>query len=64
MFDELSQNNLINQILKMTVMLLLKNANIKSRCFKKKMLFFSNVGLIRNNGYLLVINMFSKKHYF
>lgn len=45
-FDELSENNLFNQILKTTAMLLLKNTMIKSKyrdALKKKMLFFSNI---------------------
>jgi 5-methylcytosine-specific restriction enzyme subunit McrC len=45
-YDELSENNLLNQILKTTVMLLLRNAKIKSKykdALKKEMLFFSNV---------------------
>ncbi|RGF71481.1 5-methylcytosine-specific restriction endonuclease system specificity protein McrC [Ruminococcus sp. AF31-8BH] len=45
-FDELSENNLLNQILKSTVLLLLKHGNVKARYkddLKKKMLFFSAV---------------------
>ena len=45
-YDEFSENNLLNQILKTTVMLLLRNAKVKSEYkddLKKKMLFFSNV---------------------
>ena len=45
-FDELSENNLFNQIIKTTVTLLLRNAKVKSEYkddLKKKMLFFSNV---------------------
>ena len=45
-FDELSENNLFNQIIKTTVMLLLRNAKVKAAYkddLKKKMLFFSNV---------------------
>ena len=45
-FDELSENNLFNKIIKTTVMLLLRNAKVKSEYkddLKKKMLFFSNV---------------------
>lgn len=48
-FDELSENNLLNQILKTTVALLLKNAKVKAGYkddLKKKMLFFSNVDLL------------------
>ena len=45
-FDELSENNLLNQILKSTVLLLLKHGNVKARYkddLKKKMLIFSAV---------------------
>jgi 5-methylcytosine-specific restriction enzyme subunit McrC len=45
-YDELSENNLLNQILKTTVMLLLRNAKVKLEykdTLKKEMLFFSNV---------------------
>lgn len=45
-FDELSENNLFNQIIKTTVTLLLRNAKVKFEYkddLKKKMLFFSNV---------------------
>lgn len=48
-FDELSENNLLNQILKTTVMLLLRNVKVKVKYkddLKKKMLFFSNVDLL------------------
>lgn len=48
-FDELSENNLYNQILKTTVMLLLKNVKVKTEYkddLKKKMLFFSNVDML------------------
>lgn len=48
-FDELSENNLLNQILKTTVMLLLRNAKVKAEYkddLKKKMLFFSNVDIL------------------
>ena len=48
-FDELSENNLLNQILKTTVMLLLRNAKVKAGYkddLKKKMLFFSNVNIL------------------
>ena len=48
-FDELSENNLLNQILKTTVMLLLKNGNVTATYkndLKKKMLFFSNVDML------------------
>lgn len=45
-FDELSENNLLNRILKTTVMLLLRQAEIKAEFrdeLKKEMLFFSGV---------------------
>ena len=45
-FDDLSENNLFNQIIKTTVSLLLRNDTVKSKYkddLKKKMLFFSNV---------------------
>lgn len=45
-FDEFSENNLLNQILKSTVLLLLKHGNVKAKYkdgLKKKMLFFSAV---------------------
>lgn len=45
-FDELSENHLLNQILKTTVMLLLRNADVKAEYkdkLKKQMLFFANV---------------------
>lgn len=45
-FDELSENNQLNQILKMTVLLLLRSGKIKAEYkddLKKKMLYFSNV---------------------
>lgn len=45
-FDELSENNLLNQILKTTVMLLLRHADVDAGYkneLKKEMLFFSNV---------------------
>lgn len=45
-YDELSENNLLNQILKTTVMLLLRHSKVKAEYkddLKKKMLFFSNV---------------------
>lgn len=48
-FDELSENNLFNQIIKTTVMLLLRNAKVKAEYkddLKKKMLFFSNVDIV------------------
>lgn len=45
-FDELSENNIFNKIIKTTVFLLLRNAKVKSEYkddLKKKMLYFSNV---------------------
>lgn len=47
--DELSENNLLNQILKTTVLLLLRNARVKEKYkdeLKKELLFFSNVDAI------------------
>ena len=48
-FDELSENNLLNQVLKTTVMLLLRHGSVKPEYkddLKKKMLFFSNVDTV------------------
>ena len=48
-YDELSENNLLNQILKTTVMLLLRHAKVDQEYkndLKKEMLFFSNVDTI------------------
>jgi len=48
-FDELSENNLLNQILKTTVMLLIRHAKVNAEYksdLKKKMLFFSGVDVI------------------
>lgn len=48
-FDQLSEDNLLNRILKTTVMLLLRNAKLKSEYkdeLKKKMLYFSDVRLL------------------
>ena len=45
-YDELSENNLLNQILKTTVLLLLRHSQVKAKYkdeLKKEMLFFSNV---------------------
>lgn len=45
-FDELSENNQLNQILKTTVLLLLRNSKVKTDYkddLKKKMFYFSNV---------------------
>ena len=48
-FDELSENNLLNQILKTTVILLLKNGNVTATYkndLKKKMLFFPMLDML------------------
>ncbi len=48
-YDELSENNLLNQILKTTVMILLRHANVNIEYktdLKKEMLFFSNVDTV------------------
>lgn len=48
-YDELSENNLLNQILKTTVMLLLRHADVEQRYkddLKKEMLFFTNVDTV------------------
>ncbi len=48
-YDELSENNLLNQILKTTVMLLLRHARVEEEYksnLKKEMLFFSNIDTI------------------
>ena len=48
-YDELSENNLLNQILKTTVMLLLRHARVGQEYksdLKKEMLFFSDVDII------------------
>lgn len=48
-FDELSENNVYNQILKTTIMLLLRHTKVKMKYkddLKKKMLFFSNVDML------------------
>ncbi|MBO7554616.1 MAG: hypothetical protein J6T41_01400, partial [Neisseriaceae bacterium] len=45
-YDELSENNLLNQIIKSTVILLIKHKEVKTEYknnLKKKMLFFNNV---------------------
>lgn len=45
-YDELSENNLLNQILKTTVILLLRYAQVEAEykdALKKEMLFFSNI---------------------
>ncbi len=48
-FDELSENNLLNQVLKTTVILLLRHGSVKPEYkddLKNKMLFFSNVDMV------------------
>ena len=48
-YDELSENNLLNQILKTTVMILLRHARVDTEYktdLKKEMLFFSNVDTV------------------
>lgn len=48
-YDELSENNLLNQILKTTVMLLLRHSEVDTEYkddLKKEMMFFSNVDTI------------------
>ncbi len=48
-YDELSENNLLNQILKTTSMIILRHADVDDRykvALKKAMLFFANVDLI------------------
>lgn len=48
-YDELSENNLFNQVLKATAQLLIKDENVKSEyksALKKEMLYFSNVDKI------------------
>lgn len=48
-YDELSENNLLNQILKMTSLLLIKNENVDVEFkneLKKEILYFSEVDLI------------------
>ena len=51
-YDELSENNLLNQILKTTVMLLLRHTRVDQEYksdLKKEMLFFSNVDTIHHD---------------
>lgn len=48
-YDELSENNLLNQILKTTVMILLRHAQVEPRykdTLRKEMLFFTNIDII------------------
>lgn len=72
-YDDLSENNLLNQILKTTVMLLLRHAQVDQQYkndLKKDMLFFSNVDTInpstirwsairfqRNDNYRMLIGL-------
>lgn len=52
-YDELSENNLLNQILKMTALLLIKSNEVKSEYrddLKKEMLYFSTVEVIEPYG--------------
>lgn len=52
-YDELSENNLLNQILKTTVMILLRHSRVSQEYkndLKKEMLFFSNVDTIDPNS--------------
>ena len=45
-YDELSENNILNQIIKSTVMLLMRQGSVKQEiklAFRKEMLFFANV---------------------
>lgn len=52
-YDELSENNLLNQILKTTVMILLRHSKVSQEYkndLKKEMLFFSNVDTIDPNS--------------
>lgn len=52
-FDELSDNNQMNQILKSTVLLLLRHAKVKTEYkddLKKRLLYFSNVDTLELTG--------------
>ena len=52
-FDELSENNILNQILKTTAMLLLRNGKVQAKYkddLKKKMLYLYNVDVIEPTG--------------
>ena len=52
-FDEFSENNLLNQILKTTVMILLRHAEVDAEYkndLKKEILFFSNVDEVEPLG--------------
>ncbi len=48
-YDELSENNLLNQILKTTVMLLIKSPDVDAEykdILKKEMMYFSNIDIV------------------
>ncbi|MDO4275781.1 MAG: 5-methylcytosine-specific restriction endonuclease system specificity protein McrC [Eubacteriales bacterium] len=48
-YDELSQNNIFNQILKTTALVLIKDTSVKAKCraeLKKTMLFFDTVDAV------------------
>ena len=48
-FDDLSENNILNQIIKTTAFLLMRDENVKAEyriALKKEMLFFANVAEI------------------
>ena len=52
-YDELSENNLLNQILKTTSMILLQHGNVDDEykaALKKALLFFTNVDIIDHNS--------------
>lgn len=52
-YDDLSENNLLNQILKTTVIILLRHAKVDAEykdTLKKEMLYFSNVDTLEPSG--------------
>lgn len=52
-FDELSENHLLNQVIKTTVMLLLRHGSVEPKyrkALKKQMLFFSQVDVLRHTS--------------
>lgn len=52
-FDELSENHLLNQVIKTTVMLLLRHESVEPKyrkALKKQMLFFSQVDVLRHTS--------------
>ena len=52
-FDELSENNMLNQILKTTSMILLRDEKVKPKYkddLKKKILYFSNIDIVDPAG--------------